>query len=74
MHRLLLPQAYLPQPGEAIHNSDNKPLGTVVNAQIAENQVEMLAVLSSSAIDCDQIIINDQKLAVKFLPLPYQVE
>jgi hypothetical protein len=46
----------------------------VVNAQIAENQIEMLAVLSSSAINCDQIIINDQKLAVKFLPLPYQVD
>jgi folate-binding protein YgfZ len=74
MHRLLLPQGYLPQPGEAIHNSDNKALGTVVNAQISENQIEMLAVLPGSAIDCDQIIINDQKLAVKFLPLPYQVD
>jgi folate-binding protein YgfZ len=74
MHRLLLPQGCLPQPGEAIHNSDNKALGTVVNAQISENQIEMLAVLSSSAINCDQIIINDQKLAVKFLPLPYQVD
>ena len=74
MHRLLLPQGYLPQPGEAIHNSDNKALGTVVNAQHSNDNIEILAVLSSSAIDCDQIIINDQKLAVKFLPLPYQVD
>ena len=74
MHRLLLPQGYLPQPGEAIHNSDNKALGTVVNAQYSNDNIEILAVLSSSAIDCDQIIINDQKLAVKFLLLPYQVD
>jgi folate-binding protein YgfZ len=74
MYRLLLPQGYLPQPGEAIHNSDEKALGTVVNAQIAENQVEMLAVLSSSASDCDSMLINGQTLAVKFLPLPYQVD
>jgi folate-binding protein YgfZ len=74
MHRLLLPQAYLPQPGEAIHNSDDKPIGTVVNAQISENQVEVLAVLSSSASGCDSMVINGQTLAVKFLPLPYQVD
>ena len=74
MYRLLLPQGYLPQPGEVIHNSDEKALGTVVNAQIAENQVEMLAVLSSSASDCDSMVINGQTLAVKFLPLPYQVD
>lgn len=74
MYRLLLPQGYLPQPGEAIHNSEDKALGTVVNAQIAENQVEMLAVLSSSASDCDSMVINGQTLAVKFLPLPYQVD
>ena len=74
MYRLLLPQGYLPQPGEAIHNSDDKALGTVVNAQIAENQVEMLAVLSSSALDCDSMLINGHTLAVKFLPLSYQVD
>jgi len=74
MHRLLLPQGYLPQPGEVIHNSDEKALGTVVNAQIAENQVEMLAVLSSSALDCASMVINGQTLAFKFLPLPYQVD
>ena len=74
MHRLLLPQGYLPQPGEVIHNADDKAIGTVVNAQIAENHVEMLAVLSSSASDCDSMLINGQTLAVKFLPLPYQVD
>jgi folate-binding protein YgfZ len=74
MYRLMLPQGYLPLPGEAIHNSEDKALGTVVNAQIAENQVEMLAVLSSSASDCDSMVINGQTLVVKFLPLPYQVD
>ena len=74
MHRLLLPQRYLPQPGEVIHNADDKAIGTVVNAQIAENQVEMLAVLSSSALDCDSMLINGHTLVVKFLPLPYQVD
>jgi folate-binding protein YgfZ len=74
MYRLVLPQGYLPLPGEAIHNSEDKALGTVVNAQIAENQVEMLAVLSSSASDCDSMVINGQTLVVKFLPLPYQVD
>jgi folate-binding protein YgfZ len=74
MYRLMLPQGYLPLPGEAIHNSEDKALGTVVNAQTAENQVEMLAVLSSSASDCDSMVINGQTLVVKFLPLPYQVD
>ena len=74
MYRLLLPQDYLPTAGEAIYSPDNKPLGTVVNAQAYDNQIEILAVLSSSASDCEHIMINDQTLAIKFLSLPYQLD
>ena len=74
MYRLLLPQDYLPTAGEAIYSPDNKPLGTVVNAQACDNQIEILAVLSSSASDCEHIMINDQTLAIKFLSLPYQLD
>lgn len=74
MYRLLLPQDYCPAPGETIHDLDDKAMGTVVNAQFSDNGVEILAVLSSSDFDCDSVIINHQKLTIKLLSLPYQLD
>lgn len=74
MYRLLLSQDYCPAPGETIHDLDDKAMGTVVNAQFSDNGVEILAVLSSSDFDCDSVIINHQKLTIKLLSLPYQLD
>jgi folate-binding protein YgfZ len=74
MYRLFIPQDYCPAPGETIHNLDDKSVGTVVNSEFSDNGVEILAVLSSSDFDCDSMLIGGHNLAVKFLPLPYQVD
>ena len=74
MYRLSLPQGYLPSPGEAINNNDNKVLGTVVSAELCDNAIEILAVLSSSASEYNHFFINGHQLAIKFLSLPYSID
>lgn len=74
MHLLSLSCTSLPSPGEAIFDTDNKPLGNIVNAAIeSDDQVTALAILSEDALSCDQVQIGDQVISASYLNLPYQV-
>lgn len=63
-----------PKSGELLLDADNKQLGTIVNAQINQHgQVEALAVLSTSAADIDSAFLDDKKISVERLSMPYDV-
>jgi len=74
MHYLSLASPSVPALGAAVLDSQRKPVGNIVNAvSVDDTHVEALAVLSSKAVDCDQLFIGDENIAVTQLPLPYQL-
>ena len=61
-------------PGTAVFDSQNKPLGNLVNCELIEdNHIEALAVLPSKAPDGQSLIIDGEAVTASYLPLPYQL-
>lgn len=74
MHGLSLTCCSLPEPGEAIFDADNKPLGNIVTAAIdSDNHVAALAVVSEDALTCKTVYIAGNAIPVSNKPLPYTV-
>jgi len=74
MHYLTLACESVPISGQTLFDANNKPLGTIVNAQPNENgKIEALAVLSGQTMDCDSVYIDGQKTTVERLNLPYEL-
>lgn len=61
-------------PGTAISDSNNKPLGSLVNCeQIDDHHLEALAVLPSKALELESLSIQGTAFTAIHLPLPYQL-
>ncbi len=74
MHYLLLACDSLPAPGDAILDSNNKPLGNIVNAAVnGDNQIAALAVLPEDALSLDSIYLGGTAIPVSYQNLPYQI-
>jgi folate-binding protein YgfZ len=73
MYHLSLTSASTASANTAILDSDGKQLGSIVNAvSIDKDNIEALAVLSSKALDCNYLFIENQQVAVTYHPMPYQ--
>ena len=65
---------HYPSP-RTIFDTDNKPLGNIVNAAIESDDPGhgSASILSEDALSCDQVQIGDQVISASYLNLPYQV-
>ena len=74
MYLLALDSEIAPISGSAVIDSEGKQLGTIVNAQPnGKQQVEALAVLSTSSAEVKTVVIDQQELSVEMLSLPYEL-
>ena len=74
MYLLALDSEIAPISGSAVIDSEGKQLGTIVNAQPnGKQQVEALAVLSTSSAEVKTAVIDQQEIAVEIFSLPYEL-
>jgi folate-binding protein YgfZ len=74
MYLLALDIESAPESGTGLFNTEGKQLGTIINAQPNEQgKIEALAVLSTSNTEINQVVINQTKISVELLDLPYDL-
>ena len=72
MYLLSLSTSSVPSVGSIVLDDNNHQIGNVVNAEASTNKsVEVLMVLSSKALECEYLVIDDEHMAFTELPLPY---
>jgi folate-binding protein YgfZ len=75
MHLLALGTERVPAPGSALHDTNGKPMGTIINAQANDQgHVEVLAVLSSLNTEIESVILDQTEISLKVLNLPYELD
>jgi hypothetical protein len=74
MYLLALDIESAPESGTGLFNTEGKQLGTIINAQPNEQgKIEALAVLSTSNTEINQVVMNQTKISVELLDLPYDL-
>ena len=74
MYYLRLASSSVPTPGIAVLDHNDKSIGNIVNAAMGdEGQVEALVTLSADALDCKELCVAGDPIAISQLPLPYQI-
>jgi folate-binding protein YgfZ len=74
MYLLALDIESAPESGTGLFNTEGKQLGTIINAQPnKQGKIEALAVLSTSNTEINQVVMNQTKISVELLDLPYDL-
>lgn len=74
MYLLALDIESAPASGTGLFNTEGKQLGTIINAQPNEQgKIEALAVLSTSNTEINQVVMDQTKISVELLDLPYEL-
>jgi folate-binding protein YgfZ len=74
MYLLALDIESAPASGTGLFNTEGKQLGTIINAQPNEQgKIEALAVLSTSNTEINQVVMDQIKISVELLDLPYEL-